>query len=115
TSIATRKACCCRRRPCSACERWFSSVVREKRGRWWTPSCALTPVVLRRRACGPSSGNRASRRSSVELESLAVPDGGAPYLAKTRVFLTAEWRHLVMLNYEIDPRVLEPRVPKGTD
>ena len=31
-----------------------------------------------------------------------------------RPFLTAEWRYLVMLNYEIDARVLEPRVPAGT-
>jgi len=30
-------------------------------------------------------------------------------------FLTAEWRWLVMLNYEIDPRVLEPFVPAGTE
>jgi len=32
----------------------------------------------------------------------------------SRVFLTAEWRHLVMLNYEIEPSVLEPLVPRGT-
>jgi uncharacterized protein len=31
-----------------------------------------------------------------------------------RVFLTAEWRYLAMLNYEIDPTVLAPRVPHGT-
>ncbi|MCE0498252.1 MAG: DUF2071 domain-containing protein [Methylacidiphilales bacterium] len=30
-------------------------------------------------------------------------------------FLTAEWRHLVMLNYEIDPDVLQPLVPAGTE
>ena len=30
------------------------------------------------------------------------------------VFLTAEWRHLAMLNYEIDPAVLAPWVPRGT-
>jgi hypothetical protein len=30
-------------------------------------------------------------------------------------FLTAEWRHLVMLNYEIDPTLLLPRVPAGTE
>ncbi|MFY9608253.1 MAG: DUF2071 domain-containing protein [Blastocatellia bacterium] len=32
-----------------------------------------------------------------------------------RRFLTAEWRHLAMLNYEIDPRVLQPLVPVGTE
>lgn len=30
-------------------------------------------------------------------------------------FLTAEWRHLAMLNFEIDPEVLQPFVPKGTE
>src|SRR5271167_2804911 len=30
-------------------------------------------------------------------------------------FLTAEWRSLVMLNYEIDPAVLQRFVPAGTE
>jgi len=30
------------------------------------------------------------------------------------VFLTAEWRDLVMLNYEVDPRMLDKYVPSGT-
>lgn len=30
-------------------------------------------------------------------------------------FLSAEWRDLLMLNYEIDPRVLASRVPAGTE
>jgi uncharacterized protein YqjF (DUF2071 family) len=30
-------------------------------------------------------------------------------------FLTAQWRFLVMLNYEIDPEVLKPHVPCGTE
>jgi uncharacterized protein YqjF (DUF2071 family) len=30
-------------------------------------------------------------------------------------FLTTEWRYLVMLNYEIDPAVLLPYVPPGTE
>lgn len=29
-------------------------------------------------------------------------------------FLTAEWRKLIMVNYTIDPKILEPYVPKGT-
>jgi uncharacterized protein YqjF (DUF2071 family) len=32
-----------------------------------------------------------------------------------RVFLTAEWRHLAMLNYTVDPAVLKPFVPFGTE
>ena len=31
------------------------------------------------------------------------------------IFLTAEWRDLVMLNYEVDPRLLAPLVPAGTE
>ncbi len=30
-------------------------------------------------------------------------------------FLSAQWRHLVMLNYEIDPALLASRVPRGTE
>jgi uncharacterized protein YqjF (DUF2071 family) len=30
-------------------------------------------------------------------------------------FLTAQWRFLVMLNYEIEPEVLRPFVPRGTE
>lgn len=30
------------------------------------------------------------------------------------VFLRAEWRRLAMLNYEVDPAVLQRRVPAGT-
>lgn len=32
-----------------------------------------------------------------------------------RKFLTAEWRWLAMLNYEMDPAVLRPFVPAGTE
>jgi len=32
-----------------------------------------------------------------------------------RSFLTAEWRDLAMLNYDIDPAVLMPLVPSGTE
>jgi len=31
-----------------------------------------------------------------------------------RVFLSAEWRELVMLNYEVDAKLLEAHVPAGT-
>ena len=30
-------------------------------------------------------------------------------------FLTAEWRYLAMLNYELDPEILLPLVPRGTE
>jgi hypothetical protein len=35
--------------------------------------------------------------------------------AQPRVFLTAEWRSLLMLNYAIDPAVLRPLVPQGVE
>jgi uncharacterized protein YqjF (DUF2071 family) len=31
------------------------------------------------------------------------------------VFLSAEWRDLVMLNYEVSPKLLQPYVPRGTE
>lgn len=34
---------------------------------------------------------------------------------KTRRFLTADWRYLAMLNYEVDPVLLYPYVPRGTE
>lgn len=38
---------------------------------------------------------------------------GAP-AAKRRAFLRADWRYLVMLNYDVDPTILRPLVPPGT-
>ena len=32
-----------------------------------------------------------------------------------KVFLTAEWKHLAMLNYEIEPSMLAPFIPAGTE
>ena len=32
-----------------------------------------------------------------------------------RKFLTAEWRDLVMANYEVDPSLLADRIPRGTE
>jgi uncharacterized protein YqjF (DUF2071 family) len=34
---------------------------------------------------------------------------------RRRVFLTAEWRWLALLNYAVDPKLLAPRVPAGTE
>lgn len=36
-------------------------------------------------------------------------------MAEQRPFLTAEWRHLAMLNYEVPPALLRPLVPVGTE
>lgn len=32
-----------------------------------------------------------------------------------RVFLSAQWRALAMLNWQADPRIIEPYVPRGTE
>ena len=32
-----------------------------------------------------------------------------------KIFLTGQWRHLAMINFEIDPALLLPRVPPGTE
>ncbi|HLX12169.1 MAG TPA: DUF2071 domain-containing protein, partial [Bacteroidota bacterium] len=35
--------------------------------------------------------------------------------ASGRIFLSADWRDLVMLNYRVDPALLTPLVPSGTE
>ena len=35
--------------------------------------------------------------------------------SKQPIFLTTTWRHLAMLNYEIDPAILDPYLPAGTE
>ena len=35
--------------------------------------------------------------------------------ARRRAFLTAEWRYLVMLNYDVDPAILHALVPRNTE
>jgi uncharacterized protein YqjF (DUF2071 family) len=35
--------------------------------------------------------------------------------SSTKIFLTAEWRYLAMLNYEVDPAILASFVPSGTE
>lgn len=37
------------------------------------------------------------------------------HVSADSVFLTAEWQHLVMLNYEVDASLLLPFVPAGTE
>jgi len=35
--------------------------------------------------------------------------------SSSSTFLTARWRYLAMLNYEVDPAILRSRVPVGTE
>jgi len=37
------------------------------------------------------------------------------YLVWVRPFLTANWRHLAMLNFVVDPKIVAPLVPPGTE
>ena len=52
------------------------------------------------------------------MDGIAAPDSTGPARingGKAHVFLTAEWRYLAMLNYELDPALLAPYVPAGTE
>jgi uncharacterized protein YqjF (DUF2071 family) len=50
-----------------------------------------------------------ARRDGPSAAQAALPQSrGVPLLA-------AEWRDLAMVNFEIDPRVLDPHVPAGTE
>lgn len=40
---------------------------------------------------------------------------GVTRLKSPRVFLSAQWRDLVMLNYEVDPQILTDDIPLGTE
>ncbi|HMW61862.1 MAG TPA: DUF2071 domain-containing protein, partial [Leptospiraceae bacterium] len=32
-----------------------------------------------------------------------------------KIFLTADWRHLLLVNYEVNPDILAPHVPRGVE
>jgi uncharacterized protein YqjF (DUF2071 family) len=49
-------------------------------------------------------------RTGSEMESI-----GSAVPTSRDIFLTAEWKNLVMLNYEVDRRVLQRFVPSGTE
>src|SRR5262245_29423383 len=46
---------------------------------------------------------------------MSLDGAGAKHMPQPAPFLTAEWRDLAMLNYDIDPTVLMNRVPYGTE
>src|SRR5215472_11586487 len=75
-------------------------------------------------SCSTITSHSASKPFAASLRSLAsmvlpVPDlqhaAAAARHPRARVFLSAEWRDLVMLDYEIDPALLQPFVPRGTE
>jgi uncharacterized protein YqjF (DUF2071 family) len=46
---------------------------------------------------------------------MSLTSSSTPAVNRAPVFLRAEWRKLAMANYTIDPLVLEPHLPKGTE
>src|SRR6266496_2134724 len=56
------------------------------------------------------------RRVIVSNRSIDFRSGGVrPPKCRMKPFLTANWRYLSMLNYVVDPRILAPLVPPGTE
>lgn len=56
-------------------------------------------------------GKKKGARGGAPPSPAVAPDPVKP----RRPFLTAEWRQLAMLNYEVDPALLAARVPTGTE
>ncbi|HXU88032.1 MAG TPA: DUF2071 domain-containing protein [Methylomirabilota bacterium] len=80
---------------------------------WWTYPMYLLAAApgLRRvfdRAYRAFADNRHRVSDACRIDARRTSAPGA------RPFLRAEWRYLVMVNYEVDPAVLEPLVPAGT-
>jgi len=65
----------------------------------------------RRDACCLSEGRQYRKQKAARSVTYPQQESGA----HERVFLTAEWRHLAMLNYDIDAAVLQPYLPGGTE
>ena len=53
--------------------------------------------------------------SQIAAELPAVRTAAEPALSKRRPFLHACWHQLVLLNWEVDPAVLLPHLPRGTE
>lgn len=51
------------------------------------------------------------------MAATLTPDSTSTALSQPagRVFLSAQWRALAMLNWQVEPRLIEPYVPRGTE
>lgn len=67
-------------------------------------------IFKNKELCSLQSGNIVQQRM---LQHTAPIRG--ELLAPKPIFLTGEWRHLVMLNYEVEPHILKKYVPIGTE
>src|SRR5258706_234102 len=91
--------------------------------RWRSSWPSGTAGSSRRRASSSSSCCSARRSPSPSwaregcpsTTPWAAPAGSDAAGMSRRPFLTAEWRHLLLLNYQVEPRGLEPLVPHGTE
>src|SRR6185436_143625 len=63
----------------------------------------------------PVGGFRRGRLNRRDGWKVLFGSGSNDHRFMLRKFLTAEWRSLAMLNYEVDPAVLKPHVPPGTE
>jgi hypothetical protein len=80
---------------------------------WWAyPLYLLAATPGLRRLFDGAYRRFADNRHRVSAACRIDAPGRPP--ARRRAFLRAEWRYLVMLNYEVDPLILRPLVPDGT-
>ena len=65
----------------------------------------------------PKQPRRLNRRLTEILSTCNkfVRHVAEPTKSKPGAFLSAAWRYLAMLNFEIDPAILQPLVPQGTE
>ena len=61
--------------------------------------------------CLPSTVRGLTNRTAAETVAFVMADSSET----GRPFLRAEWRWLVMLNYEVDPSTLAPLLPRGVE
>lgn len=67
-------------------------------------------IFKNKELCSLVPGNPVQRRMVLHTESVRQQ-----LLAEKSIFLTAAWQHLVMLNYEVEPHLLQKYVPLGTE
>ncbi len=91
------------------------------RRRWWAYPFYLLTVTpglrwLFDRAYRAFAAHRLRFSAACGLDQVAPRTTATPAerVPARRAFLTAEWRYLVMLNYEVDPGLLVALVPEGT-
>src|SRR2546426_4682023 len=77
------------------------------------PECRKWPPIVWQ----ANSSAAGERRSSIYAGQTAPKDrvGIQMNKAEPKVFLTAQWKNLAMLNYEFEPSVLAPFAPAQTE